>query len=431
VFDGVDFDDGLVHQDARRAETNRFYLQVHNRGYKPTSNVTVRAFTANASGGLPPLPSPLVPPAFNLSSAAVWTPVGPARTIATLLPNRPAVVSWDVPFPSNTATHTCCLAVVSSPDDPITSSETDLNVLVPREKRVCLKNLHVVDPGSAAAPATIVGIDFFNPEPEPLGTEVLVQPTGFGRGTVGIVFPKTVKVQPKSPGRLGVTLVEIGTDDTIGSWYNAGRGGEDKGLAKRWRGLDRSRIWMFDSNRESRLTGIELPPRRAAEAVVVVSHKRDLPMSLAPRVSLLQMARGRIVGGSTFQIGYDGSSSPAQVRTQRIRILASRLERAKPGRSVLWVRATVAGDPGRSTLAPVDGGRLFDGWIADGEPLLLELLETSPRGRPDAGEVVFSRRFEGHANSWLGEHQTTRRRAGLKLAYRVEEVSLRELTGAD
>jgi hypothetical protein len=188
---------------------------------------------------------------------------------------------------------------------------------------------------------------------------------------------------------------------------------------------------MFDSNRESRLTGIELPPRRAAEAVVVVSHKRDLPMSLAPRVSLLQMARGRIVGGSTFQIGYDGSSSPAQVRTQRIRILASRLERAKPGRSVLWVRATVAGDPGRSTLAPLDGGRLFDGWIADGEPLLLELLETSPRGRPDAGEVVFSRRFEGHANSWLGEHQTTRRRAGLKLAYRVEEVSLRELTGAD
>ena len=133
-----------------RGQTNRFYLQVHNRGWQPTTNVSVRAFVADASPGLPPLPNALAPPTFNLTSTAGWTPVGPAQTIADAGAEPPVVVTWDFALPlGSTATHTCCLAVVSSPDDPFTSPATDIGTLVTGDKRVCLKNLHVIDPGPA------------------------------------------------------------------------------------------------------------------------------------------------------------------------------------------------------------------------------------------------------------------------------------------
>jgi photosystem II stability/assembly factor-like uncharacterized protein len=433
VFDGVHFDSELVHQDPRRTETNRIYVQVHNRGFQTATNVSVRAFIADASSGPPVLPAPLVPPNFALPKAIGWMPVGPPRTIAKLVPNRPAVVSWDFDFPASTATHSCCLAVLSSPDDPFTSPETQLTQFIPFDKHVCLKNLHVVDPGSAAAPATIVGLDFFAPpavSPD-VATEVVVQPAGFGRGTVGIVFPKTVKIQPPRTGLVGVEVVQLRTDDPIGTWYAPGGRDADMGLDKRWRGLDRSRIWMFDSNRPSRLPGIRLEPGRAVRAAVVLSHKRDVATPVAPRVAIELRVGGKTVGGSTFQIGYDNSSSPAQVMSRRVRIRATRLERASRRGTALWVRVTIADDAARSTLAAVEDGRLFDGYVADGESLLLELIETSARGRPDTGDVLFSRRFEGHVDSWSGTHRATRGRGALKLAYSVEDVTPGETVGAD
>lgn len=49
VFDGVEFDQEVVHEDPIRGVTNRFYLQVHNRGWQNATNVKARAFFANAS----------------------------------------------------------------------------------------------------------------------------------------------------------------------------------------------------------------------------------------------------------------------------------------------------------------------------------------------------------------------------------------------
>jgi hypothetical protein len=99
VFDGVDFDAALVDQDPFRGQSNRFYVQVHNRGWHSTRNVSVRAFIADASAGLPDLPNALVAPNFDLTSTTNWTPVGPAQVISELKPNRPAVVSWDFLIP--------------------------------------------------------------------------------------------------------------------------------------------------------------------------------------------------------------------------------------------------------------------------------------------------------------------------------------------
>ena len=76
VFDGVEFDE-LPDQDPKRTQVNRFYLQLHNRGWQNATNVRVRAFLADASAGLPALPNALTPPDFNLSSTANWTPDRP------------------------------------------------------------------------------------------------------------------------------------------------------------------------------------------------------------------------------------------------------------------------------------------------------------------------------------------------------------------
>lgn len=99
--------------------------------------MSVRAFIANASAGLPNLPNALVPPNFSLNSTINWQPVGAAQNIPELKPNTPYVVDWDYSLPTATGTHTCCLAVISSPDDPFNNPATDIVQLVTLDKRVC------------------------------------------------------------------------------------------------------------------------------------------------------------------------------------------------------------------------------------------------------------------------------------------------------
>jgi photosystem II stability/assembly factor-like uncharacterized protein len=308
VFDGVDFDTVLTHQDPIRGQTNRFYLQVHNRGWRPTTNVSVRAFVADATLGLPHLPNALTPPAFNLTSTAVWTPIGPAQTIPTLVPNRPVIVSWDFPLPTGTATHTCCLAVVSSPDDPFTNSATDAGTLVTGDKRVCLKNLHVVDPGPGPAPLglTLVGIDLHNPRDRTALTDIVVRPSQFGRGFIGLLLPP-VEFQDRARALAGFSAVPLAPDDPVGCWYVGGRHGgrPGEGLEKRWAGLDRRVLWQASATAVSALRGIRLAAGQAVKAALVLSLKPDGPVLVAPRVTLEQHLDGKLIGGSTFQVGYD------------------------------------------------------------------------------------------------------------------------------
>ena len=442
VFDGVDFDTTLVHQDPYRTETNRIYLQVHNRGWQPTTNVSVRAFVADASAGLPALPNALTPPNFDLSSTTQWTPVGPAQTLSVLHPNRPAVVTWDFTFPASAATHTCCLAVLSSADDPFSNPATDIATLVTGDKHACLKNLHVVDPGPAPVGMTIVGIDFNNSGRHAAIAEIIVRPSLFDRGTIALLLPKTELAETKD-GSFGVQPVPLPPDDPIGTWYVRGKQTTDKDLLERWDGLDRRFIWMFSSTQVSRLAGLRLQPGRTLRAALVCSHLRDVPTPVAPRFSIEQRIGGRSVGGSTFQIAYDGAGSPAQPRPRRVRITADRLQwRERDGAyegSALWARITIADDPDRAVLRPIGdrpalrktGECLYDGFLADGEPLTLELLEAEGKAEPQHGEMLYRHRFEGSVDGWLGPHRATRRQDALKLQFTVEDITEQQVTGAD
>jgi len=144
----LNFETRLVHESPEKGNQNRVYVQVHNRGPLPANNVTVKIMTAGASAGLPDLPADFWTAWPNSAGNANWTPVGAPQTIATLDPLRPTVLQWDWTPPADADAHSCMLVVIDSPSDPMPASSKSLfNIaqLVTTEKRVGLKNLHLVN----------------------------------------------------------------------------------------------------------------------------------------------------------------------------------------------------------------------------------------------------------------------------------------------
>lgn len=64
----------------------------------------------------------------------------------------PRIVSFDWPVPAGQPGHTCLLAIMTSADDPIATTELSVPALVPGNKKCGLKNLTIVDPPPAVGP---------------------------------------------------------------------------------------------------------------------------------------------------------------------------------------------------------------------------------------------------------------------------------------
>jgi hypothetical protein len=148
------FETQLAHRDPQRGVTNRVYVQVHNRGIRAAANVTVKILYADASPGLPDLPADFWTAFPGTGTTTNWQPIGSAQTIATVSPTRPEILEWDWVPPATAAQHSCLLVVMDCPDDPIPVANKVFNIaaLVTNEKRVGLRNLHVID---ALGPAPI------------------------------------------------------------------------------------------------------------------------------------------------------------------------------------------------------------------------------------------------------------------------------------
>ena len=140
----------LQHSDTQVGATNRVYVQIHNRGIqKNTTDVTVKILYANASPSLPDLPSNFWSAFPGNGDQTDWKAIGPSpyyKTIHNLFPTQPKILEWDWVPPVSAGSHSCLLIVVDCPDDPIPQGNKvrDIGTLVTREKRVGLKNLHVI-----------------------------------------------------------------------------------------------------------------------------------------------------------------------------------------------------------------------------------------------------------------------------------------------
>jgi hypothetical protein len=322
VFDGVEFDE-LAHQNPRRTQVNRFYLQVHNRGWQNATNVRVRAFLTDASAGLPPLPNALTAPNFDLVSTANWVPIGPAQTVALLEPNRPVIVSWDYTVPNTAATHSCLLAVISSPQDPMTNPQTNIDLLVTGEKRVCLKNLHVI---SGAAPRqTMATIMFHNARDHDDLADIIIVPTEFSEGTIGLLLPPVVFADP-ARALEGVTIYPLREGENIGQFHVEPGDQADVDWNRALERVDRTRLYEFDANKVSALRGIRLARGQALQGILTVKGSRRVPHGQSQQFAVIQQQGGATVGGSSYQLQLNRARkllpvSRIRVVLEKIRIL--------------------------------------------------------------------------------------------------------------
>ena len=180
-------------ETADETGTNQIYVQVHNRGWQPTSDLTVCLLIARASAGLPLLPvSDYRTPVSNRDTGWVVPGAGqtqqwffadsanPYRSVpATGIDVRnPFIAEYDVDISGlglpGTGDHVCAAAFIASGDDPTAFASDSVDQLTMHDRHVAHRNLHLMALGTAGGgavaqpgPLTTV-IDFHNPNDEQL-----------------------------------------------------------------------------------------------------------------------------------------------------------------------------------------------------------------------------------------------------------------------
>lgn len=288
AVDYVAFESQLQHRNAQRGRVNRVYVQVHNRGIQAAANVTVKVYFADASAGLPPLPSDFWT-AFPPSGSA-WTAIGPAQTIALLSNTIPAILEWDWSTPISAADHTCLLVVVDSPADPIPAANNvfDVGVLVPREKHAGLKNLHIV----SAPPSAPYGtkIQLFPGLAKLQSIRIL--PGLASKGVLGLILPRATKLEAQ-----GITVKKISATQLTALRRKFG---EQLGY------YDLTRQYTLPSaSKAGVLNGLTVP-KEGMQALLLVAPPKTGTFQFSIIQEESQGAGGRnktrIVGGSTFVV---------------------------------------------------------------------------------------------------------------------------------
>ena len=204
---------GVVH--------NRVYVQVHNRGVLPADNVQVMLLLANASAGLPNLPTGYQSQVQSGTpiSTAHWQTVG-LRTLNGLQVGLPQIAAFDLPSnllppPASLAgnAHHCLLALLHSPDDPFANSETVVDWLSPGERKAAHKNLHVVPftgPVPPPAPAW-AALRLHGRWEHPLLCDLVLELQGYA-GRVALLVPRDLKLQQS----LDESLDGLRQEDPVG-----------------------------------------------------------------------------------------------------------------------------------------------------------------------------------------------------------------------
>jgi photosystem II stability/assembly factor-like uncharacterized protein len=291
AVDYAAYESKLQHRNAQRGRVNQVYVQVHNRGIASGANVTVKLLYANASAGLPPLP-PDFWTAFPADSAntSVWHPIGTAKVIPSLSPVEPTVLEWDWATPTSAADHTCLLAVMNSTADPIPPANKvfDVNVLVQNEKRVGLKNLHVVNAAPGTNFAALVG--FFTLSDKVQAIRFL--PGDLAGWKIGLVVPKKTSIPAAGTGRPGWTKRAL-TATVLNYLKERYAHGLDT--------YDTTAVYTLDDpDKGAQFAGIKVPKPGLNVLIVFTAPARA---RAAATLNVVQEEDGRVIGGNTFVLG--------------------------------------------------------------------------------------------------------------------------------
>jgi photosystem II stability/assembly factor-like uncharacterized protein len=284
----------LDNDSVVRGRENRVYVQVNNRGLSTADDAVVKVLRADATSALPPLPQDFWSrfPADSMDPGSPWTPIGPAQTAPPVSPTRPTIVEWNWTPQRTAPQHSCLLVIVESPSDPIPPAHRILDVaeLVRRERRVGLRNVHLVSaqfdkpvpPAEFALGASSSTDDLRCMLHESSGWQVaLVVPPSVGAGLSG-----------------GISLDSDSHRIELLAALARTRNAE-RALG---RTLDNELVRhpsAFAIDPVDGTTFHGLPTSGIAQAFIWF--RRSAPASRAvPSLSVIQTSRGRIVGGNTF-----------------------------------------------------------------------------------------------------------------------------------
>jgi hypothetical protein len=320
LVDGVEFDNpnhrlmgpplnyriesviGIGHDNPIRGQTNRVYVQVHNRGWRTADEVVVKLLYADAGAGLPALPADFWPafPADTFTQTH-WKPIGTA-TIQDLPANVPRVLRWDWVPPPGSSDHVCLLAMVHSSQDPLLpQAELNVNVLTPSNKRVTHKNVHPVTvTGGSAWMSIWLNNAFSARQTFTLRVEGL---TERHQGLRLLLGRSGVTLTPRR-GR-SITGFRAGRLDAaeIRRQISAGRrsGAMSEYVANLLTTFEEALVFEVPAGQPGgEVRGLTMRPGRAIPAVLHLALRRRSAKEQPWRFQVLQLTGKRVVGGSEF-----------------------------------------------------------------------------------------------------------------------------------
>jgi len=326
LFDGVEFDvataEDVIRNDATHPNANRLYVQVHNRGPLPAHNVKVKALWADASAGLPLLPSDFWSSFPNdwTATGSGWNtvdPLTPFQSIPVLLPNTPKVLRWDWNVPPSAAEHTCMLAIVSADDDPVMRSDAvladrQLWNLVPNDKHVGLRNLHVITgsaPFGGFRPPEFAWVEIHNPFDYPQFFDLILDRKALRREADLAVLLPVLSARPE-PLKLDSPGVRVVTAKQKGWWTPALKRAGRSGFAYV------AQIAHPDDDpchRRPTIPGLLVRPEKPLRIGIAVRAAQGAKPGDIERFSIIQRMGEVILGGNTFELRIP----PAVVQAER------------------------------------------------------------------------------------------------------------------
>ena len=149
------FATGLSHENPQRNRTVRVFVQVHNRGINPATNVAVKVFFAASAVALPNLPTGFWSgfPNNVLPADSPWQQIGPHKVVPKVEAGKAQIAGFEWTVPATAPDNISLLAIITADNDVISTSELNIAELVTSNKKCGLKNMLVVNPSPSVGPS--------------------------------------------------------------------------------------------------------------------------------------------------------------------------------------------------------------------------------------------------------------------------------------
>ncbi|QSQ26063.1 hypothetical protein JY651_14540 [Pyxidicoccus parkwayensis] len=140
--DGSELDEEFISEQPISGDTNRIYIQVHNRGFDTANNVRVSLYWADAGDpvNLPFLNVADINYPNDPAASSAWQRAG-VQTVGAIRPGQPAVVRFEWTLPLTVRRNVALMALCDCAQDPLdfASAQANVDVFISLERRAAMR----------------------------------------------------------------------------------------------------------------------------------------------------------------------------------------------------------------------------------------------------------------------------------------------------